>query len=315
MKQGTCGLPMLALPSETADTTRVRDIGYFAFDRLRVTDRLDLVGGVRYSDYNGSDVTQRVQTSRATPLSYSYAFVIKPWAWARLYGTFIQGLETTPLAPQSVVNAGQQLPATQSTQREAGIKVEPAQGLLVQAAYFAINRASTYINTDDYYVQDGRAVYQGEELGVSGEITPDLSIYASGLFLTAQQDRGAPTVVAANGTITPTSNGRRIENTPARQFSVAAEYRLTHLLPGAAVNVATYYTGNRAINSLNSAFVGGYTLFDAGASYTRTVGGHQVVLRANGQNIAGKRYWASTGGLFLAEGLPGEVRFSLAWRY
>ena len=308
-------IPYSPLPPETADTTRIKDVGYYAFDRLKVIDWLDLLGGVRYSDYTESDVTKNMNTFAATPLSYSYGFVLKPRPWASLYGTFIQGLETTPGAPTTVINAGQQLPATESTQREAGIKVEPARGLLVQAAYFSINRSSTYTNAANFYVQDGRAVYKGEELSVTGEITHDFSIYASGLFLTAEQENGAPTIVAANGTVTPTSNGRRIENTPTRQFSIAAEYRLTELLPGLAVTAATYYTGNRAINSLDSAFIGGYTLFDAGASYSRLVGGHTMQFRVNGQNITRKRYWASTGGLLLTEGAPGDVRFSVSWKY
>ena len=213
----------------------------------------------------------------------------------------------------TALNAGQQLPATESTQREAGIKIEPAKGLLLQAAYFAINRASTYVNSANFYVQDGRAVYKGAELSVTGEVTRDFSIYASGLFLTAEQENGAPTVVAANGSVTPTSNGRRIENPPTRQFSIAGEYRLTDLLPGLAVNAAVYYNGNRAINSLNSAFIGGYTLFDAGASYTMPLGGHHMKFRLIGQNIARKRFWASSGGLVLSEGPPGDVRFSVSY--
>jgi len=306
-------IPYTALPPETADTTRIQDVGWYAFDRVSVVDWLDLLGGVRYSDYTESNVTKDAQTFAATPLSYSYGFVLKPRRWASLYGTFIQGLETTPGAPSTALNAGQQLPATESTQREAGIKIEPTKGLLLQAAYFAINRASTYVNSANFYVQDGRAVYKGEELSVTGEVTRDFSIYASGLFLTAEQENGASTVVAANGSVTPTSNGRRIENTPTRQFSIAGEYRLTDLLPGLAINAAAYYTGNRAINSLNSAFIGGYTLFDAGASYTMPVGGHRMTFRLNGQNIARKRYWASTGGLVLSQGPPGDVRFSVSY--
>ncbi len=179
-------IPYTALPPETADTTRIKDVGYYAFDRLSVIDWLDLLGGVRYSDYTESNVTKNVNTFAATPLSYSYGFVLKPRRWASLYGTFIQGLETTPGAPTTVINAGQQLPATESTQREVGIKVEPARGLLVQAAYFAINRSSTYTNAANYFVQDGRAQYKGEELSVTGEVTRDLSIYASGLILSAE---------------------------------------------------------------------------------------------------------------------------------
>jgi iron complex outermembrane receptor protein len=313
-------IPYTPLPSSfVAHTTRIKDVGYYGFDRLKVLDWLDLLGGVRYSDYTESDVTTNTNTFAATPLSYSYGFVLKPRPWASLYGTFIQGLETTPAAPITANNYnGEQLPATESTQREAGIKVEPRKGLLVQAAYFAINRASTYTNAQNYYVQDGRAEYKGEELSVTGEITHELSIYGSALFLQAEQVNGAPTtVVTGKGvtTVTPTSNGRQIENVPKRQFSIAGEYRLSRLLTGLSVTAGAYYTGPRAINQLNSAFVPGYTLLDAGASYSTLWGGHNLLFRVNGENITRRRYWASTGGLVLSEGPPGDVKFSVAWKY
>jgi iron complex outermembrane recepter protein len=71
----------------------------------------------------------------------------------------------------------------------------------------------------------------------------------------------------------------------------------------------------KSLGTLYSAFIGGYTLFDAGASYTRAVGGHDMVFRINEQNITRKRYWASTGALVLSEGPPGDIRFSMSWRY
>ena len=312
-------IPYTPMPSSfVADTTRIKDVGYYAFDRLTVIDWLDVLGGVRYSDYTESDVTTNTNTFAATPLSYSYGFVLKPRPWASLYGTFIQGLETTPGAPITANNYGEQLPATESTQREAGIKVEPRKGLLVQAAYFAINRASTFTNAQNFYVQDGRAEYKGEELSVTGEMTHDLSIYGSALFLQAEQVNGAPTtVVTSKGvtTVTPTSNGRQIENVPKRQFSIAGEYRLSRLFTGLSVTAGAYYTGPRAINQLNSAFVPGYTLLDAGAAYSTLWGGHPLMFRLNGENITRRRYWASTGALILSEGPPGDVKFSVAWKY
>jgi iron complex outermembrane receptor protein len=312
-------IPYTPLPSSfTADTLRIKDVGYYAFDRLKVVDWLDLLGGVRYSDYTESDHTTDTQTFAATPLSYSYGFVLKPRTWASLYGTFIQGLETTPGAPITANNYGQQLPATESTQREAGIKIEPKRGLLVQAAYFAINRASTYTNSANFYVQDGRAEYKGEEVSVTGEVTRELSVYGSALFLQAEQVNGAPTtVVTSKGvtTVNPTSNGRQIENVPKRQFSIAGEYRLSSLLAGLGLTAGVYYTGPRAINQLNSAFVPGYTLLDAGASYSTLLGGHTLLFRLNGENITRKRYWVSTGGLILDEGPPGDVKFSVSWKY
>jgi len=163
-------------PIQTADTTRIHDIGYYAFDRIKIRDWLQVLGGVRYSDYTESDVTIDKTTFHSTPVSYSVGVVLKPRSWISAYGTYIEGLETTPAAPQTAVNAGAQLPASTSTQYEGGVKIEPRRGLLIQAAYFDIDRASTFVNGANVYVQDGRAEYKGAEFSVTGEITPNLSV-------------------------------------------------------------------------------------------------------------------------------------------
>ena len=62
----------------------------------------------------------------------------------------------------TAVNAGQQLPATHSTQREIGLKVEPFRGLLLQGTFFSIKRGSAYTNAANVFVLDGRAKFEGE---------------------------------------------------------------------------------------------------------------------------------------------------------
>jgi len=49
---------------------------------------------------------------------------------------------------------------------------------------------------------------------------PELFNLGSALFLTADQLNGAPTTIKGT-TVTPTANGRQIENVPKRQFSIA----------------------------------------------------------------------------------------------
>ncbi|HEU5442628.1 MAG TPA: hypothetical protein VFU61_02315, partial [Steroidobacteraceae bacterium] len=67
--------------------------------------------------------------------------------------------------------------------------------------------------------------------------------------------------------------------------------------------------------NLDQAFIPGYTLFDAGFAYQRTLWSTPWTFRLNGQNIANKRYWSSTGSLYLAEAPPAVVKFSLEARF
>ena len=113
-------------------------------------------------------------------------------------------------------------------------------------------------------------------------------------------------------TVTPTSVGKLIENTPKRTLSVAGEYRLDQWVKGLSVSGGAFYTGRRAINNLNQAFIPGYTLFNLGVAYHTEIEGHDTTFRVNAENITQKKYWSSTGALLLAEGAPSTVKFSVS---
>jgi iron complex outermembrane receptor protein len=306
-------------PIRTGVLTGIEDIGYYAFDRIKYGEWLQLLAGVRKSDYEETNATAGTVTFKDKPTSYSVGVVVKPREWASLYGTYIEGLESTPIAPTNAVNAGAQLPATSSTQYEGGVKIEPRKGLLFQAAYFEIKRGVAYVNSASVYVQDGRARYRGLEYSLTGEVTPELSLYVSGLFLNAKQVSGAPTVITTSSagvvTVSPTSVGKLIENTPKRTLSVAGEYRLDRFVEGLSVSGGAFYTGRRAINNLNQAFIPSYTLWNLGVAYHTEIVGHDTTFRVNAENLTQKKYWASTGGLLLAEGPPSTVKFSVSTEF
>lgn len=309
-------LPQLSEPAPIYTSTEINDIGYYVFDRIKFGEWLQILGGARKSDYTEKNTTLGTTTFKAKPWSFSYGAVLKPRDWVSVYGTYIEGLEATPGAPLTALNLGVQLPATESQQREAGIKIQPRKGLLLQTAYFSIDRASTYVNGANMYVQDGRARYKGFEISLTGDLTPNLSVYTSAVFLDAKQISGAPSSTSGAGVFTPTIVGRQIENTPKRTFSASGNYRLAALgLDGLSVNGGVFYTGRRAVNVLNQAFVPGYTLVNLGAGYQTEMAGRQITFRVNAENITGKRYWASTGADLLAQGAPSTVKFSLGTRF
>lgn len=300
--------------SSVFTNTRINDKGLYAFDRIKFREWLQLLGGIRKSDYT-EEMINGARTFHATPITYSYGGIIKPIKWMSLYGTYIEGLESTPGAPTTAVNYGQQLPAAKSQQEEGGIKIQPTKNLLFQVAYFVINRASTYVNGANMYVEDGRLRYRGFEFSLTGDLTDDLSIYASGQALNAKQISGAPSSISASGVYTPTVVGRWVENTPKYTASVSLNYKMDRVIPGLSFNGGFVYIGRRAIDALNQAWIPGYVLFNMGTSYHRMVSGHEMTFRVNADNITGKRYWASTGADLLAEGAPQVVKFSVAMKY
>ena len=291
-------------PYNPSRDTRLDDLGYYAFDRMSFGgvqgDLVSVLVGARKSIYKEFTVADG-QTYKATPLSLSGGLVIKPVDWVSLYGTYIEGLESTPPAPLTAANASEQLGASKSTQYEAGIKIKPRRGLLFTASYFDIARELTYTNSANVFVKDGRATYRGLETSLTGQVTNDLSIYASALFLSAKQGQ----------TSDPALIGNRIENTAKTTWSVSAQYKLDTLVPGLAITGGAFHVGDRATSPQNTLFLPGYTTFDLGGSLAADIGGRELTFRVYGENITGERYFASTGSNYIAFGVPPSIKFSV----
>lgn len=286
-----------APPGIVPNPSRVEDLGIYAFDRITYGDWLQATIGYRKTDY--SDVS-RTSAYAIKPGTFSYGLMVKPVSWVNFYGNYIEGLEPGAIAQQIANNAGEILPAALSKQKEVGAKVEPMRGLLLTAAYFHITRPSSYLNAQNFFVQDGNAVYEGVEFGATGEVTSNLSVMASGIVLDATQESGAAAVT-----------GKRIENTAKFSGSLFIEYRVPQM-EGLRVSGGMFRVGRRAVNALNQGHAPGYTTFDLGMSYAFRLVGSRAIARVYGENVTGRRYWAATGSSLLAQGLPATVKFSLS---
>ncbi|MXP25947.1 TonB-dependent siderophore receptor [Altererythrobacter indicus] len=291
-------VPERAIPPrviQAADS--IRDSGVYIFDRASLGDWLQATIGYRKAHYRDRSLTGVYKTN---PDTWSYGVLVKPANWASAYANYIEGLESGGIAQQIAKNAGEQLPAALSKQREIGLKVEPLHRLLLTVAWFQVDRASTYINADGYYVQDGRARYQGIEFGGSGEITPNLSVSMSGVFLDAKQRSGAADII-----------GNRIENSARFSGSAFVEYKVP-MVQGLTINAGIFRVGRRPVNTLNQGYAPGYTTLDLGAGYNTIIAGRSTNFRVYASNVTGKRYWAATGSNLAAPGLPATIRFSIS---
>jgi iron complex outermembrane receptor protein len=322
-----------------ARRVQINDIGYYVFNRLSFGNVLDVLGGVRFSDYTERQRFTGVTTFHGAPTSFSYGAVLKPLRALSIYGTYIEGLEATPGAPQTALNSGAQLPPSESEQYEAGIKFEPKPGVLLTAAYFDINRGAAFVNGANLYVVDGRQTYRGGEFSATGRFTRDLTVYATALILDAKYVEGSATVLSANAagvatylntttgactTAVPTSNagalrcqtttnvGNRVDGAPKNTFSLSADYKLSAVLPGLSLNAGIFHVGSRALDARNLLIVPGFTTFNLGAGYDVEISGARTNFRLSWENVGDKRYWATAGADFLAQGTPSTVKFSVS---
>ncbi|MGV2495295.1 TonB-dependent siderophore receptor [Pelagerythrobacter aerophilus] len=298
------------------DPSTVDDKGLYLFNRLSFNDVFTILGGARYSDYSndGSVNVSNSEGYTASTWSFSGGAVIKPVRWVSLYGTYIEGLEETDIAPVDATNQFESFAPTKSVQYEAGIKLQPKSDLLFQAAYFNITQGATYLGLDpagptpdgrdQKFFNDADNRYEGVEFSLTGYVLPDLALYATATAFSAKYENN------------PQLAGLRVEGAPKNTWSLAGEYTVSWLDPGLKFSAGAYHTGSQAVNALNNAFTEPYTTYDLGASYTfETERGHEIVARINGQNITNERYFASVKGGTFGLSTPSTVRFSLAFRY
>jgi len=207
-------------------------------------------------------------------------------------------LEEGGTAPAAAANALEVLPPAVSRQYEFGVKSEFGRGLILQVAGFQVDRPSAFTDpTDNRFKLAGQARYRGVEASLTGEVTRDLSIYASAQYLDAK------TVRALN----PLAANKRPENTPEWTASLYAEHRFGPL----ALGGGAFYISNRAVNGLNQAFIPGYTLFNASVRYRFEGAAKNIEVQANVENIADKSYYSATGANLLGVGLPRQAKLTV----
>lgn len=279
----------------------IRDRGLYVTDRAALGP-VELLAGVRYSDYRSratsvAGVTTGFRLDRWTP---SIGLIVKPRTGFSLYATYLEGLEEGGTAPVAAANSLAILPPAVSEQYEAGIKGEVLRALTFQLAAFRITRPFAFLDpADNSFKLAGRSRYKGIEGSLTGEITRDLSLYASGQYLDARVRNAIPATLI----------GLRPENTPEWTGSLYAEYR-PPVLRGLAVGGGAFHVGPRAVNALNQAFVDGYTTWSASLRYTIDGIGKGVTIQLNADNLTNERYWSAAGNSLLGVGLPRQVKLT-----
>lgn len=268
----------------------IKDHGWYLFDRMLIGEQWQAMLGARGSDYESTATDYRYTANKVSP---AFALMYKPAKRISLYGSYLEGLEESDVAGPDRANAGQTLPPALSKQKEIGVKAEVAEGMLLQAAYFDIERPSTTVDSANRLTLNGLAQYRGLELAASGEVSKQLSLIASALFLDAEQ-RNADN---------PATYGKVPDNTPERTASLFSEYRLRSV-PGLAFSGGVYYVGKRPVNNANQAFVDGYTTLSLGARHATRIAGKRTLFQAVLDNATDENYWSSAGNNLLGAGLP-----------
>lgn len=275
----------------------------YLMDRVTLSERWQAIIGFRHNDYGQTFTGQPTYEKRKTTPTFGLTY--KPAPNVSIYGSYMEGLERGGVAPLTAINAGQLMAPLASRQYEVGAKAELARGITLTGALFRITRPSEFANASREWVQDGKQVNQGVELGVAGRVTRNLSLYGGITLLDAKlQETG-----------TPALNGKSPAGVPKRALSLYADYHI----PGTerwSVNGGLIHVGSRPVFADNSGSVPAYTLLNLGSRYEFKTGGVRTRILLSIDNLANRFYWDTVDSFgTLTIGVPRTVRVAAQFLY
>ncbi len=335
------------------------NMAVYAFDTLELTPWLELNAGLRYENNRATfrnvpllsppPGTLALTTLQAAPqvsddtlFSYRGGVVLKPVANVSLYAAYANSKTpssaTVRLGCGVVAVAGAADPCATAPETarnyEIGAKADLfGRRLQVTAAFFRNERSNFRVPSNDpsqpnsLQVLDGRSRVDGIAIGASGNITPNLTLFANYTYLDAKVLQSVSNFCRANpagagcGTtlaVPDPQAGQDLLQTPKHSGSLFTTYRLPF---GLEIGYGFTYQGSFALN--NRVVVGpvvtpqyrsdDYIVHRAYLGYTI---GKGLTAQLNVQNLTDERYYtsirnnvnATTGAITGGWAAPGEGR-------
>ncbi|WP_398472114.1 TonB-dependent receptor [Tardiphaga sp.] len=300
------------LASTTAATiSSANTIGVYLQDQIKVTEWLELLGGVRFDNFESNARTysfNRLTGGPATPpvvptnldakndfTTYRAGIVLHPTANSSVY--YMHGTSANPPAEFTTITTGQQsLAPVLSETDEIGAKIDFFNNRLnFNAAVFRTKKQGDYENSGSTvspnYVAIGDSQVEGFEIGASGRLTDAWSIYGGYAYLKSR----------LTSSLTPGNIGHELANTPENSFSVWSTYDMS---PDLTVGGGAVFVDSRWTSVTNDGRVPSYWRFDAMAAYKVT---QNFKLQLNVYNLTDQYYFDTLAGAGYA--VPGQGRY------
>jgi iron complex outermembrane recepter protein len=289
--------PVYTKPGADNPVQDSTDTGVYVYDTIGVTKSLKLLAGLRVvkdDEANGTVTSSSRVNSPAAGVLYD----IRPTT--TVYASYMQGLEAGATSPANAANPNVILAPSVSRQKELGIRDSSIKGLAFNASLFEIVRANAASDpVTNIYAYYGDVRFRGIEATAAWDITKAWRVNAALLRLDAVQQ----------SPVQPMFNGKVPENTPKWNVNAGVAWR-TGFLPGLTLKAGAKAISRRPVNNADQAYIPGYVLWDAGASYATKIAGHRAVFNVNVDNLGNKRYWNSVQTGTYGIGMDRSVKFS-----
>jgi iron complex outermembrane receptor protein len=294
---------------------RTRLSSLFVSDTLGAfDDKVQLTLGLRHQNihvrtYRANAVTAPTpQPAGSLSVDYSESattpvvgLVVRPTERVSLYANRIEGLAQGPTAGAGTLNVGEVFPPFKTVQYEVGGKF--AMGRFnASLALFQTDRPQALnevTSAGTVFTLNGQQRNKGVELSFDGEPVDGLRIIAGLSVTDAKQSR------TTNGT----TDGNDAIGVPEYTANANVEWDL-RFLPGVTLTGRVMQTGRQMVNLTNTLELPEWTRVDIGTRYVVAVADKPITLRFNVDNVANKRYWASSLGGYLVQGMPRTFKTS-----
>lgn len=292
--------------------TEVAQKSVFASDRIELSERWSVLGGLRWIQYEklnwdntGALTTEYREDGIVTP---TVALMFQVANGTMAYASYVESLQqgaTVPSLP-TYTNAGEMLDPLMSQQWELGIKKDSA-NWSATAALFRVSKTTEYdrsCGTDCLTkVQDGESVFQGLELGATARMGSAWSLGGNLMLLDSEYASGEAAIV-----------GNRVAGSPRVLATAQLAYRVPQI-SGLQLRLGGKYTGKTPLRADDTLDLDGYTLASLGATYDTRVAGQSVTFRASVNNLFDNEYWMYQYSNYIKAGDPRAINLSAALNF
>ena len=280
--------------SDSDQTDKLGNRALFFQDTLHLTNRLALVGGVRYMEYEqlagrGRPFVANTNLSgdKALPLGGA---ILKLTEEISLYASYTQSLKpTSTIAPLTGgVVIGSNIAPEEGVSWETGVKFDINKRLSGTVALYDIDKKNVLVSQLNSatglteFRTAGKVRSRGVEIDVTGKLTDSWSMIGSYGYTDARV------------TEDPILAGKALQNVALNTASLYLVYDFGTALPGRLrVGAGAHYVGDRPGDAANAFVLPSYVVADAFATYETKYQTLPVIYQLNVKNLFDTVYYPS----------------------
>jgi len=299
--------PVLGTPDRFF-SNELKEKGVYIQDYISVGEKLNLFGGLRYTD---AEINQSIggpgfgasNDGSDDALDYTIGAIYNQNHWLNPFVSY-----STALTPQrgALSGSGDAVPFREGEQIELGLKSEWFdRRLATTLSVFEIeqtNIAEGNPANPGFLILAGDQRTRGFEFEAVGKITDQISIFGGYSYLDAEFTES-----------TTGNKGNSPASVPEHKFSIFGEYAFTGDLEGWRAGVGFIHVGDRETDSANTFELPSYERVDLSLAYERG----PFDFRASIENVLDEDYIIGSdfGGVNLAQGAPRFFTLTAGWEF